>query len=251
MPSADQINQFDQVRSGELNVGRLFADTKQIYLDARANAAEFNEPRLRVDAMYAIVKMVGRFLQEIRVLRSQITRGEVGLRGFDSDLAGVQQRYRNLYWPFFDGVASPAEWTDEQWKSFEEDLEGPILLWDLKTCQERWGIPFGTPACEGPDLHMVLSLLHQTGVAQQVQEELIASVYGFADLTMKDVAETLEGAAKNVGEGIGRAFAAVRDSAEEYFVPTKTAKRFALGVGIALAVGAGGFVWLKTRKGRN
>jgi hypothetical protein len=244
-----RFGQFGEIKSGELNVGRLFVDTKQIYLDARANAAEFNEPRLRVDAMYAIVEMIGRFLREIRMLRLEITRGEVGLKGFDADLAGVQQRYRNLYQPFFEDLAPPAEWTNEQWKLFEDDLEGPILLWNLETCRERWGIPFGTPACEGPDLHMVLSLLHQTAAAEQVQAELIASAYGLADLTMQDFADTLTGAAKAVGRGVGKAFAAVRDTAEEYFLPTKTAKRLAWGVGIAIAVGGGGYLWLKTRKG--
>src|SRR5690242_6102073 len=140
MPSTETIHRLDGVRTGELDVGKLFVDTKQIYLDARANAAEFNEPRIRVDAMHAIVELMGRFLRELRSLRVQITRGEVGLKGFDADLAGLQQRYRNLYRPFFDNLPAPSEWTDEQWKSLEEDLEGPILLWDLKACNERWGV---------------------------------------------------------------------------------------------------------------
>ena len=61
----------------ELDVGRLFHDTKQIYLDARQNAAEFNEPRLRTDAMYTIVDMMGWFLRRLRLLRIEITRGEM------------------------------------------------------------------------------------------------------------------------------------------------------------------------------
>lgn len=248
MPSTTQIERLDQVRSGELDVGKLFVDTKQIYLDARANAAEFNEPRLRVDAMYAIVELMARFMREVRMVRLQITRGEVGLEGFDADLAGLQQRYRNLYKPFFEAAPPPAEWTAEQWQSFEEDVEGPILLWDLKACQERWGIAYNSPPCEGPDLQMTLSLLHQVGVAQETQQALIDSVYGLADLTMQDLGEYWSDTAEGVGKALGAAFKKIADHAKDYFPNPYAPKRIALGIGVALALGAGGYLWLKTRK---
>lgn len=241
-------NQYDQIKGGELDVGRLYVDTKQIYLDARANAAEFNEPRLRTDAMYTIVEMLGRFLRQLQTLRVQITKGEVGLKGFDADLAGLQKRYTNLYRPFFADMPHPAEWTDEQWELFEEDLEGPILLWDLKTCNERWGIPFGSPPCEGPDLQMALSLLHQLGVAEQVQAELITSLYGLADVTMKDIGSYWSEKGQKAAEATAQAFKDIANKVKDYFPNPNTPKHIAWGLGVALAVGGGGYLWLKTRK---
>jgi hypothetical protein len=241
-------NQYDLIKGGELDVGKLYVDTKQIYLDARANAAEFNEPRLRTDAMYTIVEMLGRFLRQLQTLRVQITKGEVGLKGFDADLAGLQKRYTNLYRPFFADMPHPAEWTDEQWKMFEEDLEGPILLWDLKTCNERWGIPFGSPPCEGPDLQMALSLLHQLGVAEQVQAELVASLYGLADITMKEIGTYWSDKGQKAAEATAQAFKDIASKVKDYFPNPNTPKHIAWGLGVALALGGGGYVWLKTRK---
>ena len=237
------------VLAGTLDVGRLFVDTKQLYLDAKANAAELDEPRLHVDVMFALVELLGRLIREVRILRAEITRGEEGLAGFDADLAGLQLRYRNLYRPFFEDLPPPAEWTEEQWQSFEEDLEGPILLWDLKTCQARWGIPFGTPACEGPDLQMALSLLHQTGVAAEHQQELIASFYGLADLTLQDITASLQGVAREAGKAIAKGLGKIGEGAAGYFKPGKsTAKGLAWGLGVAAVLGAGGYLWLNKDK---
>ncbi len=248
MPAVNQ-DQRNAVQRGELDVGRLFVETKQVYLDAKANAAELDDAGLHVEVMRELVGLLERLLQQIRILRSDITRGEVGLKGFDADLAGLQLRYRNLYRPFFEDLAPASEWSDEMWTSFEEDIEGPILMWDLKTCQERWGIPFGTPACEGPDLQMALSLLHQTGVAQEHQETLIRSVYGLADLNLRDVTGALEGAARAVGEKAAAALGAIGQGAADYFKKaTKASKGFAWGLGAAAVVGVGGYLWLNKSK---
>lgn len=241
-------NRYDQIKSGELDVGRLFVDTKKIYLDARQNAAEFNEPRLRTDAMFTIIDMMGWFIRRLRMLRAEVTRGEVGLKGFDADLAGLSQRFRNLYQPFFDGLPPPAEWTADDWQSFEEDLEGPILLWDIQACRERWGIPFGSPPCEGPDLLMTLSLMHQLGAAEETQKELIASYYGLADITMREIGDYWSDAAQEAGEAIANGFKKVVENVNNYFNKNSPTKHIAWGVGVALAVGAGGYLWLKTRK---
>lgn len=253
MPATDTLDRLDEVRGGDLDVGKLFVDTRQVFFDARANAAEFDEPRMRVDAVYAIVEIMGRFLREIRSLRLEITSGEVGLKGFDADLAGLQQRYRNLYRPFFDNLPHPDEWTDEQWKSLEEDLEGPILLWDLQTCKERWGIAFASPPCEGPDLMMTFSLLHQLGAAQQVEIELIKSIYGLADITMQEIGSYWSDKAKGAGQALAGAFKRIADEAKKY-VPTlpgsSTRKYLALGIGAAVVVGGGGYLWLQSKKGR-
>ena len=251
MPSTDPLHRLDEVRAGELDVGKLFVDTRQVFFDARANAAEFDEPRMRVDAVKTIVEIMGRFLREIGTLRLRITSGEVGLKGFDTDLAGLQQRYRNLYRRFFDNPPHPEEWTDEQWKSLEEDLEGPILLWDLKTCKERWGIAYASPPCEGPDLLMTFSLLHQLGAAQQLEIELIQSIYSLADITMQEIGGYWSDKAKGAGQAIGQAFKPLADQGKKEF-PTppgsNTRKYIALGIGAAVVVGGGGYLWLQSRK---
>lgn len=245
-------NRRREVMRGELDVGRLFVDTKQIVLDARANAVELDQPRLRVDAMYVVVELLGRLIREVRVLRSEITRGEEGLAGFDADLAGLQQRYRNLYRPFFEGMTDPEQWTVEDWRGFEEDLEGPILLWDLKTCQERWGVAFASPPCEGPDLLMGLSLLHQTGIAAEHEAQLVASLYGLADLTMKDITETYGDLAHAAGRGIANGFGSVAEGVGQYFAPTKTTRNVVWGLGVAAVLGVSGYAWInaKTKKGK-
>lgn len=248
MPSAEEINRNDALRKGELDVGKLFVDTKRIYIDARSNAVEFNELRMHVDVMFTIVEMIGHILRELRKLRIEITRGEVGLRGFDADLVGLQRRYANLYRPFFEHLSPPAEWSEEQWQDYHENLEGPILLWDLKTCQERWGIPFGTPACEGPDLLMALSLMHQLGVAQQTQKELVASLYGLADLTLKEVTVYWSEAARSAAKDIVDGFRKVADKVDEYLPDKDFTKRIAWGAGAAIALGAGGYLLLVSKK---
>lgn len=243
-------NRYEQIRRGELDVGKLFVDTKRIYLAARQDAAELDEPRLRSDAMDTIVEMMGRFLRQIQTLRFQIVKAEVGLKGFDADFAGLQKRYTNLYKPFFEGMPHPSEWTAEQWASFEEDVEGPILLWDLQTCRERWGIPFGTPPCEGPDLQMTFSLLHQLGVAEEVEQELIASIYGLADISMSEIGEYWSEKGKKAAKAVAGAFRNIAQEVKNYFPYPSTGRHIAMGAGIALAVGGGGYLWLKTRKGR-
>lgn len=239
------LDQQHKIRREKLDVGRLFVDTKQIYLDAKANAAEFNELRLHVDVMYALVELLGRLIQEIQVLRADIVRGEVGLAGFDADLAGLQLRYRNLYRRFFEDLPPPEEWTAERWKSFEEHLEGPILMWNLKTCQERWGIPFGTPVCEGPDLQMALSLLHQTGVATEFQKGILTSLYQGVRKTLRFLSASLHGAGRAIGEGAAAALGAIAEGAASYFTPSKSTKSgFAWGLGVAAVIGVGGYLWL-------
>lgn len=251
MPATRKTPSLDKVSTGELDVGKLFVDTKQIYLDARANAAEFDEPGLRVHAMYSIVKLLGYLIIRITAVRLTIMHGEVGLKGFDADLAGLKQRYRNLYRPFFDDLAPPAQWTAEQWSSLEEDLEGPILLWDLKTCRERWGIAFASPPCEGPDLLMALSLVHQLGAAQALEQELIASVYGLLDISIEEIGEHWSEQAKKAGQAMSRAYKAIADKAKDYFadlpVP-KSFERVAWAIGATVVIGGGGYLWLKTRK---
>lgn len=245
MTRQELARQRQQIATGQLDVGTLFVRTRQIYLDARANAAEFDEPRLRVDALYVIVEMLGSLLNEITAIRAQIRLGEQGLAGFDADLAGLRQRYANVYRPFFDELTPPEEWTAEQWKAFEDDLEGPILLWDLKTCQERWGIEFASPACEGPDLLTALSLLHQSGAATETQRELLKSVYGKAQHTAEELAETVAEGATAAAGAIASAFGDIGRGAKDFFTSPITGKGIGWGLGLVAVVGAGYFLLKK------
>lgn len=247
MDRTEILRRRQQIVRGQLDVGTLFVETRQIYFDARANAAEFDEPRLRVDAMYAIFELLGALINEITALRAEIRLGENGLAGFDEDLSGLRQRFMGLYRPFFEDITPPHEWTAEQWASFEDDLEGPILLWDLQTCRERWEIPFASKPCEGPDLHMALSLLHQTGAAQDTQRELLKSAYGKAQHAAEELAESVGDSAQQAAQGIADAFGDVGRDIKHFFTSPATSHVMAWGLGIAAAVG-GGYLLLK--KGR-
>ncbi|MCB9718854.1 MAG: hypothetical protein H6712_33730 [Myxococcales bacterium] len=242
------------VQSGTLDVGRLFTDTKALYLETRAQAAETGDPNLRVARMYSIVDLIGNLLNEITSIRAKITRGEEGLAGFDDDLAGLKLRYRNLYWPFFrePEPPPPTEWTEQQWTDFETLIEGPILLWDIRTCRERWEIHDVAPPCEGPDLLLALQLLRQTGVALEFQEELVASWYGFADLSMGEFLKFYGDLGRAAGKAIAGGMAAIGEGIGSYVTHGDGggSNGFGWGLGVAAVLGAGGLVWWKTKKGK-
>lgn len=251
MAFGSSTQQRRDLQSGTIDVGRLFTDTKQLYLDTRTHAAETGNPTLRVARMYSIVDLIGNLLNEITSLRTQITRGEEGLTAFDDDLAGLKQRYRNLYWPFFrePEPPPPTEWTEQQWADFEELIEGPILLWDLETCRKRWGIHDKAPPCEGPDLLLALSLMRQTGVALEFQQDLIESWYGFADVTMDEFMTFYGDLGGAAGKAIAGGLAAIGKGVTNY-VTRGGGSGFGWGLGLAAVLGAGGLVWWNSNKGK-
>lgn len=240
------------IRSGTLDVGRLFVDTKQLYLDTRAQAVATDDPNLRIARMYSIVDLIGNLLNEITAFRAQITRGEEGLAGFDDDLSGLKQRYRNLYWPFFrePEPPPPAEWAAQQWTDFETLIEGPVLLWDLPTCREHWGLHDVAPPCEGPDLLLALSLLRQTGIALELQQQLVESWYGIADVSMDEFLTFYGDLGHAAGKAIAGGLTAIGKGVTDYVTGGGGGGGLSLGLGIAAVLGVGGLVWWTNKKGK-
>ena len=106
MTRQELARQRQQIATGQLDVGTLFVRTRQIYLDARANAAEFDEPRLRVDALYVKAHEAGVIsdtelaqIQRKGALRDKVIRVDdfeydFGLRAALDDVSAADQQQR-------------------------------------------------------------------------------------------------------------------------------------------------------------
>lgn len=219
-----------------LDVGRLFVDTKKRYTKAKEQSlSETGPARLRVDFGFAVVELIGNLLNKVQEIRSQITESAEGLKGFDQDLAGLRARYRNYYTKFYENAPPFEEWTLEHWVDYEDRIEGPIFYWNIQDCRKKWGVEFGAPQCEGPDLHMALSLLHQSGIALEFEREIVASFYGILDLTMKDFLQFYSDAAKKAAQSIVEGIGDVG----KFLTPGRRFGKLLLVGGVAAALYAG------------
>lgn len=222
-----------------LDVGKLFVDTKRRYEDAKIQSlSDVGPARLRVDFAWGIIELIGNLINKTQEIRNEIEESEEGLTAFDQDLAGLRARYRIYYVKFFDGLPPFEEWTLEQWADYEDRIEGPIFYWNIADCRKKWGVEFGAPQCEGPDLLTALSLFHQSGVAAEFEAELVASFYGIFDLTMQDFSEfyadIARKAARELLEGV--------TDITEFMTPGHGFRTFAL---LAVTAGAAylGYKW--------
>lgn len=219
-----------------LDVGRLFVDTKKRYTKAKEQSlSEAGPARLRVDFGFAAVELIENLLNKIQEIRSQVTESAEGLKGFDQDLAGLRSRYVNSYWRFYKDAPPLEEWTLEHWVKYEDTVEGPIFYWNIQECRRKWRVESGASQCEGPDLHTALSLLHQSGVALEFEREIVASLYGIFDLTMKDFLQFYSDAAKKAAQGIVEGIGDVG----KFLTPGRKFGKLLLVGGVAAALYAG------------
>lgn len=216
-----------------LDVGKLFSDTKKRYTAAKKQSLSDTGPqRFRVDFGFATIELIGNLINKIQEIRNGIEETTDGLTAFDADLAGLKARYRNVYKKLLVDAPALDAWTLEDWADYEDNLEGPVFYWNISDCRERWGIPFGAPECEGPDLLMALSLLHQSGIAAEFEREIVESFYGIMDLTLQDFTQfygdVARDAANSIIDGIGKI--------TDFLTPGRGFKTAVLLVGGAAAV---------------
>lgn len=247
------ITLFSELRGGNINAGEVFTVVRQIYFYARFDAAEFGTPHVQWAAMSMLVKMIGQLITDITVARSHLEHVNSGLLGFDSDLAGLTARYTHMYKPAIEqnlDLSNP-----EQYAVFEKFLEGPIALWDRETCIENWPISVGH--CEGPDLLTALSLLHQAGIAEEQERELLESYVTQAVGVYHSLVETAEGiyddaaartkeALRTAGTALAEGATAVKEAVGEtvndnFVKPAATTLAVVVGLSATALIGYG--VW--------
>ena len=246
------------LRDGRTDAGTVFAELRQIYFNARFDAAEFNAPQVQWAAMVTLVDLIHQVINDVTVARSKIKNQDDGLLGFDGDLAGVTARYTHMYKT---AIEKDFDLTDRtQYAVFEKFLEGPILLWDLKTCKEKWPTSIGY--CEGPDLLTALSLLHQVGVAEDFERQLLESYVRRAHTVFREMVETAEGvydaaaartkeALKAAGDALVEAHKAVVETVGEHIAkPAAKTLAITLGIGAAVLVSYGAWRLKKEEQDR-
>lgn len=149
---------------------RLFGDTKAMYVTAKEKATTLGAPILRILAMQATLDILRKLINLAVGQRGRIELGTRGLGQLDRDLAGLRARYAGIYGRWIpEEMDPPEQWDADTWEDFEESLEGPVLLWSIEDCRDKWGLPF-LPACQGPDLLLAVQIVN--GIAEARAAEL-------------------------------------------------------------------------------
>ena len=65
---------------------------------------------------------------------------------------------------------------------------------------------------------------------------------------MKEIGTYWSEKGQKAAEATAQAFKDIANKVKDYFPNPNTPKHIAWGLGVALAVGGGGYLWLKTRK---
>lgn len=249
-----------------LNVGELFATTRQLYIQIAEEQAAITEltidtiggpyeedarilldrvERLRLRAMAEVVVTLGKVIGHVREARDRIQTSQPGLQEFDQRLADLERRYRELYRPYFNYlndqpiVPETKNWSAEQWGDLRRRLEGPILLWSPKECEELWAFP-AIPDCNGPDYFEAWSMINQIFQAEELEAELVGSVAGYLDWKLGDYVRDAAAATSELAEMVGEK---VREVAK--FTRTEILPPLLFGVGAIAGIAA--IVWISGR----
>lgn len=132
----------------------------------------------RVVVLMRTVNSMGSTIARLRGYRETIVL--VDPADFDLRFDGLQARYDEVYRPLFPvgpggiiTVPDVAAMTKEDWQRLHTHAEGPLLLWDIAECREKWPIgAAAVPACKGPDFLEALSMVNQIHEALLTQIEL-------------------------------------------------------------------------------
>lgn len=242
-----------QSRAIQLDYIRIYTDWKTAYLRARAEAERQHAPQLRVVAMQGTIHLLRETIHIAQRHRAEVRLG-AGLRQLDTDLAGLRARYRQLYARWSpEELPPPSEWTPQEWESFVEDLEGPILLWSGEECRARWGIPFGAPPCQGPDLLLAMQIVNGLAEARMMELDLldplaapVGAAFASTAIQLDALLESSAGLAQEAGTALadvardmgsnimGYLEAATKPSATKAFVLVGAAVVAAAGVALYL-----------------
>jgi hypothetical protein len=155
----------------------LLVEARRLLAEAEMFAD--NAAQLRIRTLIKTVGLVGDNINTIRKWRAKVTLGEIGFGpGFDSDLAGLEQRYAQFYRPAFPiltagiiDIPDARQWGEQEWAEWGR-IEGPMFFWGIQECRDNWKVP-NVPACEGPDLFTSFSLINQIHEAWKNEVDMI------------------------------------------------------------------------------
>ena len=220
---------------------------------AEAQAFSDQAAQLRIRTLAQVVAIMGDNLNQIKKWRAKVTLGEIGFApGFDSDLAGLEQRYLAVYRASFpimaEGVTKipdAREWGEQEWAEWES-VEAPMFFWDIQQCRDLWRYPLVTE-CEGPDLAMSFSLINQINEAWKNQVDMIKEfpIIGLLDWTLGGHLEEGDEAVAAADKVFRRITAVLKDVAK---IIEKTVRALATTPGILLVGGAVALFLLSRKK---
>ena len=188
---------------------------------------------IRVQTMGVFVVTIGSILELVQGARDLVTGVEMALvlAQFDLDLDRAQQRYNEIYAPFYrldkgEKMSMPdvRNWGALDWAIFEVKIAGPVLLWKtISECKTRWMVP-GVPPCHGPDYLLAWILANQSGVMLESHAHAL-------DAIAHSVHEFFKGATKTI----------VKLIVDTAVGLAKIAGQVVTGVAAGVAKGLGGF----------
>ena len=234
---------------------RLFGDTKAMLVRAKQGAAEFGAPSLRVQAMTATLNILRDLVNLATAQRARIKLGTAGLGQLDRDLADLRARYQGIYGRWDpEEMDPPKQWDAETWEDFEESMEGPIVLWSIEDCRNRWGIPF-LPACQGPDLLLAIQTVN--GVAEARAAELdiknplispVGAIYAEAHEFFLQAAEFAKDEVRGVFLELAHAADRIAGQIGDYFGISPAAVKAAFPWVLGASVGVGAYALWSSSK---
>lgn len=249
--SEQLVAQSDATPEAREKAEDLLAKARSLLAEAQAFADR--AAQLRIQTLAQTVAIMGDNLNTIKKWRAKVTLGEIGFGpGFDSDLAGLEQRYLTLYRPSFPILAAgitkipdAREWGEHEWAEWA-GVEGPMFLWDIQQCRDLWKIQ-GVPECEGPDLAMSFSLINQINEAWKNQVDMIEEfpIIGLLDWTLGGHLEEGDEVVSAADKVFRRITTVLKDVAK---IIEKTVSTLANTPGILLVGGAVALFLLSRKK---
>lgn len=239
--SEQLVAQSDATPEARAKAEVLLGEARALLTEAEAlsdKAAQF-----RIKTLMGTVNNLGDNLNQIKKWRAKVTLGEIGFApSFDSDLEGLELRYKALYRPEFPFIAAgiteipdARDWDAQEWAQWAH-LEGAMFFWDIQQCRDLWPYPT-IPECEGPDLAMSFSLINQINEAWKNQVDMVKEfpILALLDWTFGGHLEEAEGVVADAEKVFKRIVTVLKDVAK---IIEKTVHTLATTPGILLVGGA-------------
>jgi hypothetical protein len=127
----------------------------------------------RLTVLMRTINSIGSTIPRLRKIRAQVTM--VDPSDWDKRFEGLVMRYEGVYRPLFPvgeggviGMPDVAQMTPPDWDRLRTHAEGPIYLWDIDECRNKWVVA-GVRPCDGPDYLAALSMINQVMEMWQVE----------------------------------------------------------------------------------